>query len=98
MQSMTKDDLRKLADESLKKLDIEIVDNIVNMIYHQVIHMSSHDEGTHLKWDVKTGYLFGGEHHIGPRHIVKACVRLQALFPDSVITNNGESKIEVDWT
>lgn len=95
---MTKNKLHELTEASLKKLDLEIIDNIVTMIYEQVIHMSKHDEGTHLKWNVRDNYFFGGEHHIGPRHIVKSCVRLQALFPDSIITHNSESRIEIDWS
>jgi hypothetical protein len=97
MEIMTKDKLREISEEALRKVDIEIIDNIVRLVYNQVISKAQNLEGTSLEWNPSTGYIFGGFHHIRYIHIVRACVRLQQFFPDSTIKILQNNAITVDW-
>ncbi len=98
MQPLTKDNLHQLTDDSLKKIDDEIINNIVSVVHHNVIHTAENGEGTRVSWSVKTGYFFGGLSRIRDLHLVKARVRLQYLFPDSIVTRSEDADIIVDWT
>lgn len=98
MEVMTKNQLYELTNSSLKKLDQEIIDNIVTVIHHNVIHAAQYGEGTVVNWSVKTGYFFGGCSRVRDIHLVKARVKLQQLFPDSIVTKSEFADIVVDWS
>jgi len=97
MEVMTKNKLHELMSNRLKKLDSEIVDTIARLVYGQVISKVTAGDGTMLVWDVSTGYIFEGGQHIRQVHLVKACQKLQELFPDSIITHTQSQQIVVNW-
>ncbi len=97
MEVMTRKKLHELTQDALKKIDNEIIENIAQHVYNQVIHTSQYLGQTSLKWNIELDYMFGSVHHIRFVHIVRACVRLKQLFPDSKVTHTTK-EIEVDWS
>lgn len=82
----------------MRRHDMEIIENIVRSVYHQVIHRANHAQGTTLLWNYRLDYIFGDCENIRVIHLVKACVRLQELFPDSKVVRTSPEEILVDWT
>ena len=95
---MAKNVLHELTVQNMKKMDAEIVENIVRGVYNQVVHKALFDTKTALEWYVSTGYIFGNTENVKFHHIVKAAVRLQQLFPDSKVYQIPTLGIAIDWT
>ncbi len=98
MEVMTKNKLYELTLQNMKRMDEEIIENIVKCVYNQVIHNSLFNTKTTVHWAVTTDYIFGNPENVKFVHIVRAVVRLQQLFPDSKVYQEPLLGICVDWS
>ena len=98
MEVITKNKLHEMAAESMRRSDMEIIENIIRSVYHQVIHRANHARGTTLVWNYHMDYVLGDCENIRTIHLVKACVQLQELFPDSKVVRTSQEEILVDWS
>ena len=98
MEVIPKSKLHQFAAESMRRADMEIIENIIRSVYYQVIHRANHAKGTSLLWNYTIDYVLGDCESIRVIHLVKACVRLQELFPDSQISRTSQEEILVDWS
>jgi hypothetical protein len=98
MEVMSKNKLYELTLQNMKRMEEEVIENIVKSVYNQVIHYSLFGTKTTIHWAVSTDYIFGNSENVKFVHIVRAVVRLQQLFPDSKVYQVPPLGISVDWS
>ena len=96
LEVVTRNQLHTFMDTITKQRDEQMISRIVHQVYEMVL-ASAKKGMISVKWS-SDEYFFDNFMEYTPLHVIRACVRIQELFPDSEVLNqNSLREITVNW-